>query len=265
MRHDIARAEGRDPDTGDQTGTPDIREADDNGNDGPPPAEPTAKSLLDDDDPSTSKDENGNPLTDGTDDGSAPADGEDGPDPDANCIGLEEKAEKNFAAPRTLVGSHMRNLYSRSRDLDGDAVMFEGINRFFIQDAPVGANVNCVSCTLAAFYRFTGRYPNALAENSEDYADFTDLLLAFIYGTRPNMTPESVKQELLDGGDGTVAAVIIKIQEEGRLGYFHAIFAYNRGRAVTFIDPQAGKIVELRDDLSLRAGIMYESDYKDAP
>ena len=126
----------------------------------------------------------------------------------------------------------------------------------------MGVNVNCVSCTRAAFSRFIGRDPEAKAENSEDYGDMKDLLHDFIYGNRDNMTPEGIRQELLDGGDGTVAAVIIETDIVENVEFSHVIFAYNKGGTVTFIDTQLGKIVELKQGLNLKMGIMYEWDYK---
>lgn len=84
-----------------------------------------------------------------------------------------------------------------------------GVNPFYVENAGVGVNTNCVSCANASQARLTGQDPGAFASPSSGYANVNALLPSAPFGFGAPTTPVSVISEMLQAGDGEARPLII--------------------------------------------------------
>ncbi|MFM0081658.1 filamentous hemagglutinin N-terminal domain-containing protein [Paraburkholderia sediminicola] len=147
------------------------------------------------------------------------------------------------------VGSAANNIYSSMTPMGKVFPELAGVNPYYVEDAAVGVNTNCVSCVNAAQQRLTGQNPSAVASPSTGYANMNALLPSSPFGFEAPAAPSAVVNEMLQAGDGATRPLII---QQG--GVDHVITVTNRGGQVYFIDPQMGQIVTLQPNVLARLG-----------
>jgi Papain fold toxin 1, glutamine deamidase len=139
------------------------------------------------------------------------------------------------------IGSAGSSVYTSTRPAEEVFPELAGVNPHYVEGAPVGTNINCVSCAIAAQDRLTGKNPVAVATPSERYGNRDNLLSAAPFGLQPITTVAGVQQEMLAAGNGAVGVVVIPLG--GTME--HVINVVNRNGVIYFVDNQLGKIVTL--------------------
>ena len=159
------------------------------------------------------------------------------------------KAKAKTSDP--VVGSAAEKIYTGSRSLEAEFPELRGVNPHYVENASVGVNTNCVSCVNAADARLRGADPSAVASPSGGYKGPNDLLPSIPFGFRPEILSSSqIAAELLAAGNG--ARGVVLIMQPGGLN--HVVNAVNHAGSVYFIDPQIGRVVDIRPDVKLRLG-----------
>jgi filamentous hemagglutinin len=147
-------------------------------------------------------------------------------------------------------GSAADNIYAEMKPLETVFPELKGVNPYYIEDAAVAVNTNCISCVNAAHQRLTGQNPAAVANPSKGYGTPNDLLPSSPLGFGEVTTPAAVVKEMLQAGNGVARPLII----EQNNGISHVINVVNRNGQVYFIDPQIGKIVTLQQNINVKLG-----------
>lgn len=149
-------------------------------------------------------------------------------------------------------GSAENHIYKSTMPAENVFPELKGINPYYVENAPLGVNANCVSCANATSDRLNGIDLNAIASPSHGYKNMLDLRPTIPFGTKVGaFYPTQVIDDFLKRGDGTTGAVIINQPS----GISHVINVVNKDGKVYFIDSQIGKIVELQDNLLLEYGV----------
>lgn len=153
-----------------------------------------------------------------------------------------------------VCGSAVDSIYTNTKPLNDEFPELVGVNPHYVENAGPGVNINCVSCSNAAFDRLTGRDPSAVSDPPLKYGDpmsFFSRVLGFSSFT----TRDDVIQRFIEQGDGTVGILDITTRRPApNQRDAHAIVGVNRGGEVIFIDPQSQTIVDLAPNIEVRVG-----------
>jgi hypothetical protein len=166
-------------------------------------------------------------------------------------VTASDLAEAPEPAGNVKVGSAGDHLY------DGVAAprgvlrkMLDGLNPGYVENGGPGVNTNCELCAVAFFKRLSGRDLNAVARTTTGRTN-GDAIFELMGKPDTGLSLDDIEQMLLSNDLYPKVGFVLIDQ-----GYrnFHAVNYIKLRRNIIYVDPQMGKVVQLKRDLKVEVG-----------